>query len=159
MANFRPKHENDVYVGDGVVATGVVSAEDTIAIDGKFDGEITCGRLIVGPSGVVNGRIVVSSADIYGEIGPDVSVRRLLTVRSTGRVTGAWTYGEIEVEKGGVLIGQAESNQVRSEHKAPSKEESSESDKLQKSELTLIENSKRLPNIATRALRNGKRSY
>jgi cytoskeletal protein CcmA (bactofilin family) len=159
MTSFRPEQENVIYIGDGVTAVGAFKAEETVVVDGKVDGEITCRHLIVGPSGVVNGQINVSSADVCGKIGSDISVRQLLTVRSMGRVEGKWIYGEIEVEKGGVLVGQAESTEVRSERKAPTKEEPAERGKPQKPELTLIEDSKRVPSIASRALPDRKRSH
>jgi cytoskeletal protein CcmA (bactofilin family) len=123
MKDFRPEEKNVVYIGEGVSVTGSVKAQDTVVVDGMVDGEITCSQLIVGASGVVNGVISVSDADIYGRIGTDISIKQLLVVRSTGRVEGKWIYGEIEVEKGGVLFGTAESTEIRSERKPPVKDE------------------------------------
>jgi cytoskeletal protein CcmA (bactofilin family) len=123
MKDFRPEEKNVVYIGEGVSLTGSVKAQDTIVVDGAVDGEISCSQLIVGPSGVVNGAISVSDADIYGRIGTDITIKQLLIVRSTGRVEGKWIYGEIEVEKGGVLFGTAESTEIRSERKAPTPKE------------------------------------
>jgi cytoskeletal protein CcmA (bactofilin family) len=67
MTNFKPEQKDVVYIGDGVAATGASSSLDTVVIDGKVDGEITCGHLVVGTAGVVIGEIVVSFADIYGK--------------------------------------------------------------------------------------------
>jgi cytoskeletal protein CcmA (bactofilin family) len=117
MKEFRPEEKNVVYIGEGVSLSGKVEAEDTVVVDGAVEGEISCSRLIVGPSGVVAGSISVSEADIYGKIGEDITVRGLLIVRSSGRVEGKWVYGEIEVERGGVLSGAAEATQVDAEAK------------------------------------------
>jgi cytoskeletal protein CcmA (bactofilin family) len=152
MTKFRPEQENAIHIDDGVVVTGTFNADGAVVIDGKLDGEITCGHLVVGTAGVVDGKIIVSSADIYGKVGPTISVRQLLMVRSSGRVEGNWNYGEIEVERGGILVGTAETTHVRSERNAPPKEETSERSKLQKPELTLIEDNKRVPSVAKRAL-------
>ncbi|ATQ67537.1 MULTISPECIES: bactofilin family protein [Methylosinus] len=127
MKDFRPEEKNVVYIGEGVSVTGSVKAQDTVVVDGMVDGEITCSQLIVGASGVVTGVISVSDADIYGRIGTDISIKQLLVVRSTGRVEGKWIYGEIEVEKGGVLFGTAESTEIRSERKLPKDEKPSSS--------------------------------
>ena len=63
-------------------------------------------------------------ADVYGKIGTEFRVKQLLTVRASGRVEGKWIYGEIEVEKGGVLAGMAESTEFRSERKGEKKRRS-----------------------------------
>lgn len=114
MGDFRPDEKNVVYVGEGVTLNGAIQAQDIVVVDGTVDGEVTCSQLIVGQNGVVNGTISVSDADIYGKIGTDISVKQLLIVRASGRVEGKWVYGEIEVEKGGVLAGVAESTEFRS---------------------------------------------
>jgi cytoskeletal protein CcmA (bactofilin family) len=109
MSDFRPEEKNAVYIGDGVRVTGVITAEDTVVVDGVVEGEIACERLVIGPSGIVQGTVSVTDADIHGKVGSEITVKQLLVVRSTGRVEGKWGYGEIEVEKGGVLSGQGES--------------------------------------------------
>ncbi|QGM46861.1 bactofilin family protein [Methylocystis heyeri] len=120
MKEFRPEEKNVVHIGEGASLSGKVEAEDIVVVDGAVEGEISCSRLIVGPSGVVTGSISVSEADIYGKIGEDITVRGLLIVRSSGRVEGKWVYGEIEVEKGGVLSGVAEAAEIRAETKPAS---------------------------------------
>ncbi|QGM46608.1 polymer-forming cytoskeletal protein [Methylocystis heyeri] len=109
MSDFRPEEKNAVYIGEGVRVTGVISAEDTVVVDGIVEGEIACERLVIGPTGVVQGTVAVTDADIHGKVGSEITVKQLLVVRATGRVEGKWGYGEIEVEKGGVLSGQGES--------------------------------------------------
>jgi cytoskeletal protein CcmA (bactofilin family) len=109
MSDFRPEEKNAVYIGEGVRVTGVITAEDTVVVDGIVEGEIACERLVIGPTGVVQGTVAVTDADIHGKVGTEITVKQLLVVRATGRVEGKWGYGEIEVEKGGVLSGQGES--------------------------------------------------
>ncbi len=113
MTDFRPEEKNVVYIGEGVKITGVINADDTVVIDGIVEGEITCDRLIIGSTGVVQGTVAVADADIYGKVGSEITVKQVLILRSTGRVEGKWAYGEIEVEKGGVLSGQGESTGLR----------------------------------------------
>ncbi len=165
MSDFRPDEKNVVYIGEGVSMTGSVQAQDTVVVDGNVDGEITCSQLIVGPTGVVTGVISVSEADVYGKIGTDISVKQLLTVRASGRVEGKWIYGEIEVEKGGVLAGMAESTEFRSERKG-GKEEAQPRQSFRKPELIrgIPEKEEapletgRVASLATRALRDRKRT-
>jgi cytoskeletal protein CcmA (bactofilin family) len=159
MKDFRPEEKNVVYIGEGVMLTGSIKAQDTVVIDGVVDGEISCSQLIVGPSGVVNGVVAVSEADIYGKIGSDITIKQLLIVRSTGRIEGKWIYGEIEVEKGGVLFGSAESTEFRSDRKpTPGKDDRSARKGYEKPELvsSIEEAPAPVTSIASRALRGRK---
>lgn len=112
MATFRPEEENSVYIGQGTEMTGAIRARDSIVIDGAFDGEIACNHLLVGPSGVVKGRINVSTADIAGAVSAELVTKHLLVVRGTGRVEGKWDCGMIEVARGAILNGAAQVTQT-----------------------------------------------
>lgn len=162
MKDFRPDEKNVVYIGEGVSLTGTLTAQDTIVIDGTVDGEISCSQLIVGPSGVVNGVVAVSEADIYGKIGSDITIKQLLIVRSTGRIEGKWIYGEIEVEKGGVLFGTAESTEFRSDRKVAAKEDRASFKTYEKPELvpSVDEAALSAPvtSISARALRDRRKA-
>jgi cytoskeletal protein CcmA (bactofilin family) len=107
MATFRPEEEDSVYIGQGAELTGAIKARGSIVIDGSFDGEIDCRHLLVGPTGVVKGKIEVSTADISGYVNAEIAARDLLAVRAMGRVEGKWDCGAIEVTRGGVLNGAA----------------------------------------------------
>jgi cytoskeletal protein CcmA (bactofilin family) len=168
MTEFRPEEKDVVYIGEGVSLTGSVQADDIVVVDGNVDGEVTCSQLIVGPSGVVTGIISVSEADVYGKIGTDISVKQLLIVRSSGRVEGKWVYGEIEVEKGGVLAGMAEATEFRAEPEQEplAKQEPAARQGYKRPELVAeIEEQEasslergRVASLASRALRDRKRS-
>jgi cytoskeletal protein CcmA (bactofilin family) len=163
MVDFRPDEKNVVYVGEGVTLNGAIHAQDIVVVDGTVDGEVTCSQLIVGQNGVVNGTISVSDADIYGQIGTDISVKQLLVVRSSGRVEGKWVYGEIEVEKGGVLAGIAESTEFRSTERKVVREEAAARAPFKKPELIVTQqvddrsDNVRVPSVASRALANRKK--
>jgi cytoskeletal protein CcmA (bactofilin family) len=164
MSDFRPDEKNVVYIGEGVSMTGSIQAQDTVVVDGNVDGEIACGQLIVGTTGVVTGAISVSEADVYGKIGTDITVKQLLIVRASGRVEGKWTYGEIEVEKGAVLSGNAESTEFRSERKI-GKDDPSSRHSFKKPELVHVATEKvepeketpRVASLATRSFRERKK--
>lgn len=178
MNDFRPEEKDAVYIGEGVSIKGAIQATETVVVDGSVEGEVACAQLIVGPNGVVTGTITVSEADIYGKIGSDISVKELMTVRASGRVEGKWTYGEIEVEKGGVLLGTAESTEFhaeratefrperpaefRSERKSSAREEKPVQTAYKRPELIVSEapppvEEPRVASMAARALRERKK--
>jgi cytoskeletal protein CcmA (bactofilin family) len=156
MSNFRPEEKNVVYVGEGVKVTGVINAEDTVVIDGTVEGEITCERLIIGPTGEAQGSVSVVDADIYGKVGTEITVKQLLIVRSTGRVEGKWGYGEIEVEKGGVLSGQAESTGAYAPQ-AKAALKAAGASKPVEEEIEPEAPAQRLANVASRTLRERRK--
>jgi cytoskeletal protein CcmA (bactofilin family) len=157
MPNFRPEEKNVVYVGEGVTLTGVVHAQDVVVIDGTVEGEITCDQLIVGPGGVAQGPIAVVDADIYGKIGTEVSVKQLLVVRSTGRVEGRWGYGEIEVEKGAVLSGEAESTGFRASDQKNPRDSAPRSASPSEEKPSAQVSNERAASVASRTLRDRKK--
>jgi cytoskeletal protein CcmA (bactofilin family) len=103
----RPEEENSVYVGRGAELTGTIRARGRVVVDGAFEGEIDCDRLIVGPEGFVQGRIDAASAEIAGHVKAELKAEGLLSARATGRLEGEWSCGEIQVERGAVLAGSA----------------------------------------------------
>ena len=105
MSKFGTNRGSVVFIGDGAAVTGSLHAQDSIVIHGTVQGTITCGHLVVGQGGVAEGQIAVDDAEIHGKVGPHIDVKQLLAVGSSGRLEGEWSYGELAVEKGGVLRG------------------------------------------------------
>ena len=97
--------ENSIFIGEGVVFTGSIKAPNQAIISGQFDGELDARDVLIGTSGVVTGKTTAEYVDVKGELNDTVTSRELLIVRSTGRVRGAVTYGEIEIERGGQVKG------------------------------------------------------
>jgi cytoskeletal protein CcmA (bactofilin family) len=62
--------------------------------------------LLVGPTGIIKGKVSVDQADIQGKIFDRIEAKVCLSLRRTGRIEGSAIYGEIEIEKGGVLSGE-----------------------------------------------------
>jgi cytoskeletal protein CcmA (bactofilin family) len=104
-SGFRPDQENVVYVGAGVTLKGQLSVPDVVVVDGLVEGDIKARAVLVGKTGVIRGTIAATEADIGGQVVSHVEIDHLLVVRSTGRVEGRVVYGEIELEKGAVLMG------------------------------------------------------
>jgi cytoskeletal protein CcmA (bactofilin family) len=66
---------------------------------------LQAGELLVGPQGSLSGQVSVRTADVHGRTYDTLSASEFLCVRSTGVVSGKAHYGEIEIEKGGVIQG------------------------------------------------------
>lgn len=92
-------------VGEGVSLKGNFVVPDIASISGTIEGDLTAREILIGPTGVLKGNILADIIDIRGEAHDNISAKKSLFIRSTGRVTGNVEFSEIEVEKGGNLQG------------------------------------------------------
>jgi cytoskeletal protein CcmA (bactofilin family) len=135
--DFRPSESNVAYIGEGVTVKGEISVPDIIVVDGTVDGDLTARSIRVGPSGTIKGNIVSTEADVHGSISEKLEVKQLLIVRSTGRIDGHISYGEVQIEKGAVISGAFSSTDFRSDKK-PMKSEQPQS-KLERLKITHVD--------------------
>jgi cytoskeletal protein CcmA (bactofilin family) len=108
---FRPDQQNAAYIGAGVTVKGDVSAPEALVVDGRIEGDVAARAVVVGPSGEIRGKVNAVEADIGGAVAGEVHITRLLAIRTTGRVEGRVSYGEIALERGGVLKGELSSSE------------------------------------------------
>ncbi len=79
-------------------------------VEGRVDADLReCEALEITPSGRFKGSAAVDYCDLNGEFEGELTVRKLLLLRAGARFTGTLRYGEIEIERGGKIIGQAAS--------------------------------------------------
>ena len=104
-ANGR-ESEGCAFVGEGVTFQGSIVVPGTIIVHGKVEGgDIEARELVVGRTGVVAGKIRVDIAEVHGRIVEHIEAKVRLSLRKTGSIEGSAIYQEIEVEKGGKLLG------------------------------------------------------
>ena len=94
-----------VIIGEGVVIKGLVSTSGDAVILGEVEGEVIARELTVGDTGKLKGKIVADIANVHGVIHENLKVNTSLNLGKTGRIYGAVEYCEIEVEKGGEIVG------------------------------------------------------
>lgn len=92
-------------VGEGVKLIGTFVVPDIASISGTIEGELTAREILVGSTGVLKGKVTAEVVDVRGEIHDNLSAKKSLFIRSTGKVIGTVQYAEIEIEKGGDLQG------------------------------------------------------
>ena len=90
----------------GTHITGKIAAPSDIRIEGTLEGDLDCkAKLIIGPSGVVQGNVTCRTAMIEGKFDGTLQVGELLEVRESARVEGEVTYGKLKIDAGAVLLG------------------------------------------------------
>jgi cytoskeletal protein CcmA (bactofilin family) len=110
----RPASSSDIdakklTVGRGIFLTGEIRACDRLVVEGRVEAVLADSRSIeIAESGLFKGNVSIDSAEISGRFEGEITVKQRLTVHSTGRVIGTIRYGEIEIERGGILSGTVE---------------------------------------------------
>jgi cytoskeletal protein CcmA (bactofilin family) len=109
MTDNEAAAEGCAFFGDGVTFKGSISVPQKLVIHGTVEGDIESRELFVGPTGVIKGNVRVDEADVQGKIFENIEATTCLRLGKTGQIEGKAVYGEIEIEKGGVLSGEISS--------------------------------------------------
>lgn len=114
-------------VGNGTVINGDIQSKSDIRIDGTLKGSVkTEGKLVVGSSGVVEGDVVCSNADISGEIKAKITVSQLLALKSTSKLNGDIITNKLSIEPGATFSGSCSMGAVIKDIKHAEKQEKKE---------------------------------
>lgn len=116
---------------EGTQIQGDIQCESNLRIDGLFKGDIlTKGRLVIGPSGKVDGTVTCQHADIEGLIEGKIAVQQLLSLKSTARIEGDIITDKLSIEPGAVFTGSCSMGaKVKEMTKLEYKEESQREEK------------------------------
>jgi cytoskeletal protein CcmA (bactofilin family) len=95
-----------LIVGRNVSVSGEIKFCDRLVVAGNVEASLhECRELEISNQGVFRGNAAVAVAEIRGRFEGDLVVRKHLVIRSTGRISGSITYGEIEIESGAEVAG------------------------------------------------------
>jgi cytoskeletal protein CcmA (bactofilin family) len=103
--NDRTNEAGCIVIGEGVTVTGKFLVPGRAVVNGSLDGELQADELLVGAQGKIVGSVKARKADIFGETHDTLLASEYLIIRSTGRVNGNASYGELEIERGGLMQG------------------------------------------------------
>ncbi len=85
----------------GTVVEGSIRCDNDLRIDGTIKGKLTCqAKVIIGPTGMVDGEIHCQNAVIEGRFKGNLHVAELLNVRETAEVDGEITTNKLLVQSG-----------------------------------------------------------
>ncbi|WP_299105433.1 polymer-forming cytoskeletal protein [uncultured Tenacibaculum sp.] len=88
-------------IGQNTTITGDIISEGDFRIDGTLDGTIkTDGRVIIGQSGFIKGKVECTNADVEGKFSGELAVTNTLTVKSSANINGDVIIGKLSVEPG-----------------------------------------------------------
>lgn len=85
----------------GTVVEGSIRCDNDLRIDGTIKGKLICqAKVIIGPTGAVEGEIQCQNAVIEGRFKGNLQVSELLNVRETAEVDGEIITNKLLVQSG-----------------------------------------------------------
>lgn len=89
---------------EGTRIEGVVQSEGNFRIDGFLKGDVDIkGKLIIGPSGQVEGKVNCQNAELEGSFKGVIQVKELLYLKSSAKIFGDSVFSKLRVEEGAKL--------------------------------------------------------
>jgi len=85
---------------------GKIDSNSNIRVDGYVKGTITTkGRIVLGPTGKIDGDVICQNADIEGSLTGTISVKELLSLKTTAKLKGDIITNKLSIEPGAVFAG------------------------------------------------------
>ncbi len=86
---------------EGTTIKGDIVSQADFRLDGELTGNFTSkGKIVIGPTGSVNGDIKCKNADIEGRFNGKIEVDEQLNVKSKAHIIGEVITGKLSVEPG-----------------------------------------------------------
>ncbi len=91
---------------NGTTFKGDIISNGDFRIDGNLKGSLTSkGKLVVGPTGIIEGEVQCRNAEVFGKVTAKVSIDELLSLRASAELSGEVVYNKIAIEAGAKLVG------------------------------------------------------
>jgi cytoskeletal protein CcmA (bactofilin family) len=111
MSESNPK--GNLFVGAGVTANGTITAPGLIVIDGSVDGVLHASVIDITRNGIVKSETTATNIRVAGQLMNTSTADQSLLIESTGQVSGTISYGDLEIQKGGTIIGTINSTPAK----------------------------------------------
>ena len=103
-------------VGREITLSGEITSCDKLIIEGSVEANLNnCRDVEIAESGLFKGTASIEEAEIQGRFEGNLTVRKRLLIKASGRVSGTIRYGQIEIECGGQISGDVQA-QPAAEH-------------------------------------------
>jgi len=96
-------------ISSGTTLKGDVKSENDLRIDGTIHGNVySSSKIIVGPSGFVEGNIEGANADITGKVTGNIAVKELLQLRGESNVNGNISATKLQIDPTAMFNGRCQ---------------------------------------------------
>lgn len=93
-------------IADGTIIEGKFTCAENVRLDGKIIGEIKVEkRLVMGESGIIDGKISTENAVIRGKIKGNIHTKETLHLQNTAQIDGNIVSNKMIVDEGAKYFG------------------------------------------------------
>ncbi len=92
-------------IASDVEIIGNLNAKVDLHIDGKVQGDVTCGNLVQGPGSMIAGKVIAQSARLSGQVEGSIEAGELV-IEASARVSGDVMYENLTIAPGGQVEGK-----------------------------------------------------
>ena len=92
-------------IASDVEIVGNLTAKVDLHIDGKVQGDVTCGNLVQGEGSIIAGKVIAESAKLSGHVEGSIEANDLV-IESTARIIGDVVYSNLTIAPGGQIEGK-----------------------------------------------------
>jgi cytoskeletal protein CcmA (bactofilin family) len=90
----------------GTDITGDIKSTGDIRIDGTLTGNLnTKGKIVIGPTGKVNGEVICKNSEVSGTVEGRIIVNQLLILKASSKIFGDIATSKLSIEPGAVFSG------------------------------------------------------
>ena len=119
MAKNNPADASSInLIGQGTQIEGDINSNGDIRIDGSVIGKVNAkGKLVIGPTGTIEGEITCQNADVSGGVKGKITVAELLSLKSSAKISGDIVTNKLAIEPGADFTGSCSMGAVVKEMK------------------------------------------
>ncbi len=107
MAKSNEEDTHNINIlSTGTSLKGDIKSNGDIRIDGTLIGSVNSkGKVVIGPTGNIEGEIICQNADFSGVIKAKIVVTELLLLKATAKITGDIITNKLAIEPGAKFSG------------------------------------------------------
>jgi cytoskeletal protein CcmA (bactofilin family) len=107
MAKYSETDNTTInLISIGTEITGDIKSNGDIRIDGSLSGNLsTKGKVVIGPTGKVNGEVVCKNSEVSGIIEGKIIVSQLLNLKASSTILGDIVTSKLAIEPGAKFTG------------------------------------------------------
>lgn len=107
MAKFNePETAAINLISLGTDITGDIKSTGDIRIDGTLTGNLnTKGKVVIGPTGKVNGEVTCKNSEVSGTVEGKIIVSQLLILKASSKIFGDIATSKLSIEPGAIFSG------------------------------------------------------
>jgi len=117
MAKYNETDNTTInLVSNGTDIVGDIKSNGDIRIDGSLKGNLsTKGKVVIGPTGRINGEVLCKSSEVSGVIEGKITVNQLLNLKASSKIQGDIFTSKLSIEPGAVFSGNCKMTDIESD--------------------------------------------